>query len=94
MDDVQVNGSAATVSSPDGDWFETSGIQDNNWIAQIVSSCDLTPGTTSAGETQDAAGFVYRFEGDEIAPGGFSTKCMNSTKASVLVVISNLPTAT
>ena len=54
------------VSSPDGDWFETTGIQDNNWIVQIVSSCDLTPGTTSAGETQDAAGFVYRFEGDEI----------------------------
>ena len=80
------------LSSPDGDWFETSGIQDNNWIAQIVSSCDLTPGTTSAGETQDAAGFVYRFEGDEIHQAGFSTKCMNSTKASVLVVISNLPT--
>jgi hypothetical protein len=92
VDDVQVNGSAATVSSPVGDWFETSGIQDNNWIVQIVSSCDLTPGTTSAGETQDVAGFVYRFEGDEIAQSGFSTKCMNSTKASVLVVISNLPT--
>ena len=57
-----------------------------------MSSCDLTPGTTSAGETQDVAGFVYRFGGDEIAQSGFSTKCMNSTKASVLVVISNLPT--
>ena len=49
VDDVQVNGSAATVSSPDGDWFETSGIQDNNWILQIVSSCDLTPGTDDRG---------------------------------------------
>jgi hypothetical protein len=69
-----------------------TGIQDNNWVLQIVSSCDLTPGTTSAGETEDEAGFVYRFEGDEISQSGFSTKCMNSSKASVLVVISNLPT--
>ena len=54
-------------------------------------SSTLTP-NSSANEIQDAAGFVYRFEGDEIHEAGFSTKCMNSTKASVLVVISNLPT--
>ena len=92
VDDVEVNDSAATLSSAEGEWFETTGIQDNHWILQIVSPCDLTPGTTSAGETQDEAGFVYRFEGDDIQQAGFSTKCMNSTKASVLAVISNLPT--
>ena len=80
------------VSSAEGDWFETTGVQDNNWIVQIVSPCDLTPGVTSAGETQDEAGFVYRFEGDDIQQAGFSTKCLNSTKASLLAVISNLPT--
>jgi hypothetical protein len=41
---------------------------------------------------QDEAGFVYRFEGDEINASGFTTQCMNGTKASVLVAISNLPT--
>ena len=80
------------VSSLEGDWFETTGLQDNNWILQIVSPCDLTPGTTSTGETQDEAGFVYRFEGDDIQQAGFSTKCLNSSKASLVAVISNLPT--
>jgi hypothetical protein len=92
VDDVSVNGSATTVSSAEGEWFETTGLQDNNWILQIVSPCDLTPGTTSTGETQDEAGFVYRFEGDNIQQAGFSTKCLNSTKASLTAVISNLPT--
>jgi immune inhibitor InhA-like protein len=92
VDDVSVDGAAATLSSDPANWFETNGEQDNHFIVQIVSSCDLTPGTTSAGEIQDPAGFVYRFAGDEIHQTGFSTKCMNSTKASVLVVISNLPT--
>jgi hypothetical protein len=92
VDDVSVNGSAASLSSAEGEWFETTGTQDNNWILQIVSPCDLTPGTTSAGEIQDEAGFVYRFEGDNIQQAGFSTKCLNSTKASLTAVISNLPT--
>ena len=91
VDDVNVEGTPATLDSAVGDWFETTGDQDNHWLLQIVSSCDLTP-NSSANETQDEAGFVYRFEGDEIHEAGFSTKCMNSTKASVLVVISNLPT--
>jgi hypothetical protein len=92
VDDVQVDGSAAAVSSAEGEWFETNGLQDNNWIVQIVSPCDLSPGITSTGEMQDEAGFVYRFEGDEINASGFTTQCMNGTKASVLVAISNLPT--
>jgi len=92
VDDVNVDGSAAAVSSAEGEWFETNGLQDNNWIVQIVSPCDLSPGITSQGEMQDEAGFVYRFEGDEIDASGFTTQCMNGTKASVLVAISNLPT--
>jgi hypothetical protein len=92
VDDVNVNGSAATLSSPEGDWFETTGIQDNNWVLQILSPCDLTPGATTEGESQDEAGYLYRFEGDSITESGFSTRCMNSTKDSFVVVISNLPT--
>ena len=38
VDDVMVNGAAATVSSDAGEWFETTGIQDNNWTLQVVSS--------------------------------------------------------
>jgi len=38
VDDVMVNGAAATVSSASGEWFETTGIQDNNWTVQVVAS--------------------------------------------------------
>jgi hypothetical protein len=92
VDDVQVNDVDAALSSAVGDWIETTGEQNNNWVLQIVSKCDLTPGVDSAFETQDPAGFIYRFEGDDIAQAGFSTRCMNSTKDSFLVIISNLPT--
>ncbi len=92
VDDVNVNGSAATLSSEAGNWFETSGEQDNNWVLQLVAPCDLTPGVDLDGELEDVAGFIYRFEGDAISESGFSTKCMNGSKDNILVVISNLPT--
>ena len=92
VDDVLVGGSAATLSSPEGEWFETTGVQDNNWILQILAPCDLTPGVDSAFETVDEAGWLYRLEGDDIAQGGFSTKCMRSTRDSFVVAISNMPT--
>jgi hypothetical protein len=92
VDDVQVNGAAATLTSPEGEWFETTGEQDNNWVVQILAPCDLTPGTTSAFEsTDDEGNFVYRLEGDEINQGGFSTSCLRSTKQGLVVAISNLP---
>ncbi len=92
VDDVMVNGSPATVSSEPGNWYETTGEQNNNWVIQIVSSCDLTPGTVSDGEIVDAAGFVYRFEGDYIQQGGFDTSCMRSSKDRFAVIVSNMPT--
>jgi hypothetical protein len=92
VDDVMVDGSAATVA-PDGDgWFETTGTQDNEWAVQLISTCDLTPGTDSEGEvTDDAGNYVYRFVGDEFSESGFDTTCANGTKADVTVVISNMP---
>ena len=75
-----------------GNWYETTGEQDNNWVIQIVSACDLTPGVDSPGEIVDAAGFVYRFEGDYIEQGGFDTSCMRSTKDRFAVIVSNMPT--
>lgn len=92
VDDLMVNGSPATVSGEPGNWYESTGAQDNNWVVQIISSCDLTPGVTSAGEIEDAAGHIYRFEGDFIQVGGFDTSCMRSTKDRFAVVVSNLPT--
>lgn len=93
VDDVNVNGTAAALSTDAGNWIETNGEQDNNWVLQLISPCDLTPGVSSSGETHDNLGtYVYRFEGDSITASGFSTKCMNSTKDSVVAVISNLPT--
>ena len=93
VDDVRVNGAPATLLSPSGDWFETTGVQDNNWTVQVVANCDLTPGITSPFEIVDGAGsFVYRLEGDEITQGGFNTKCANGPNRDFAVLISNLPT--
>ena len=92
VDDVQLDGSAAQLGSEAGNWTEMVGRQDNQWVIQLVSSCDLTPGVLSEGEIADAAGFIYRFEGDNIQKGGFNTACLRSTKARIAVVISNLPT--
>jgi hypothetical protein len=92
VDDVQVDGAPVGVDSDDGEWFETSGTQDNNWLLQILAPCDLTPGVDSAFETEDEAGFVYRLTGDEFIQGGFDTKCMKSTQTSFVVAISNMPT--
>ena len=93
VDDVMLNGSAATVSSAPGDWFETTGTQDNNWALQVVASCDLTPGTNSSGEVSDGAGnYVYRLAGDAISQSGFNTKCANGQKRDFSTIVSNLPT--
>ncbi|GAA4288795.1 hypothetical protein [Georgenia daeguensis] len=93
VDDVAVNGTAATVA-PEGDgWVETDGRQDNNWTLQVISSCDLTPGTDSAGEITDGAGnFVYRFTGDTITTPVLDTRCANGPSSDFVVSVSNLPT--
>jgi hypothetical protein len=93
VDDVAVNGAEATLSSPDGEWIETTGIQDNNWTLQVVASCDLTPGVESEYEITDGAGnHVYRLTGDDITQDGFATKCANGTKGDFVTLVSNLPT--
>ncbi len=91
--------SAATLSSPLGEWVETTGTQDNHWVLQIVARCDLTPGVNSTFETTDTSAsgtiHVYRLHGDaagDIKQGGFSTRCLNGTKDTLTAVISNLPT--
>ena len=92
VDDVQIDGEAATLSSTD--WIETTGVQDNNWSLTLVSPCDLTPRTTLEGETYvaDAGVYLYRFSGDLIRQAGFSTRCLRSTQYRFTAVISNLPT--
>ena len=93
VDDVTVGGQAATLSSEPGHWLLTTGIQNNNWVVQVLSPCDLTPGTTSTGEIVDNQGnYVYRFAGSSISQAGFSTSCLKGTKDSFSVVVSNLPT--
>jgi hypothetical protein len=92
VDDVEINNAAAALSSDPGNWIETTGEQINHWVVQIVSTCDLTPGTLSAGEIVDAAANVYRFEGNSITQSGFNTACLRTTKDRFAVIISNLPT--
>ena len=93
VDDVMVNGAAATVSSASGEWFETTGIQDNNWTVQVVASCDLTPGAATEGEITDEAGnHVYRLEGSDLSLTGLSSSCLKANKDRFVAVVSNLPT--
>lgn len=93
VDDVVVDGVAAGLSSEEGNWYQTTGEQDNNWALQVVSTCDLTPGVTSAGEITDGAGnFVYRFDGDDVTTPTFSTKCANGKQNDFATIVSNLPT--
>jgi len=91
VDDVLVDGTSATVE--DGDWTESTGLQDNNWTLQVVASCDLTPGVTNPFEITDGAGnYVYRLTGDAITQGGFNTKCANGNQGDFATIVSNLPT--
>ncbi|MHB1064442.1 MAG: hypothetical protein ACYC1Z_08160 [Georgenia sp.] len=91
VDDVTVGGAAATVASEDG-WLETTGEQDNNWTLQVIATCDLTPGTVSAGEIADDAGnHVYRFTGDEVSTYPLDTTCANGPGTDFVVSVSNLP---
>jgi hypothetical protein len=91
VDDVKIGTTAATLSSPAGEWFETQGIQDNHWMLQVIAPCDLTPGVTSAGERVDNLGYhVYRAEGTSVAIPNLNTKCLG--KRQLTTVISNMPT--
>lgn len=93
VDDVKVNGADASLSSPEGEWFETTGIQENNWTVQITAGCDLTPGSDSAGEIVDSEGnHVYRLEGDSVTSPVLDTKCANGPNRDFAVIVSNLPT--
>ena len=47
---------AATLSSEPGNWIETNGIQDNNWVVQLLSPCDLTPGVDVRGRDRRQRG--------------------------------------
>ncbi|NJD29976.1 MAG: hypothetical protein FIA92_16990, partial [Chloroflexi bacterium] len=90
VDDVEVNDATVDLTSEPGNWFLTNGVQDNNWVVQVVSPCDLTP-KVSGDELADTAGFIYRLTGDSIE-ASFSTACMHGTQDRLAVVISNMPT--
>ncbi len=90
IDDVEVDGVPAVVDS--SEWIETTGAQDNNWTVQVISACDLTPGSGANEVTDDAGNFVYRFTGDEISTTTFDTRCANGPNTDFVVSVSNLPT--
>ncbi|WP_307038782.1 hypothetical protein [Agromyces ramosus] len=93
VDDVLVNGQPVSLTSAEGEWFETTGLQDNNWTLQVVARCDLTPGVDSSFEIVDEAGnHVYRLEGDLITQGGFDTTCAKGPNRDFATLVSNLPT--
>jgi hypothetical protein len=84
--DVAVDGAAVPVSSPDDEWVYTLPQQNNDWSVQVVSPCDLTPGSQLPGESTEPGRYVYQLSGSTISQS--FTQC--STKDSFTVVISNL----
>lgn len=89
IDAPTLNGAPVELNSPDGSWRYTDGMQHNDFALQVVSACDLTPGTTLDNEIVDPAGYwVYRYNGTEITTDTF-TRCTN--KASTAVIVSNMP---
>jgi hypothetical protein len=91
---VQEDGTAVpgVLSSEAGNWVETTGVQDNNWTLQVIANCDLTPGSSADEITDGAGNYVYRYTGDEITTGTFTTKCASGNQADFVVSVSNLPT--
>ncbi|HSC92267.1 MAG TPA: hypothetical protein VLB86_11485, partial [Gaiellaceae bacterium] len=93
VSNVTVNGAAATVAPAGDDWTFVNGPeQDNNWVVQVVASCDLTAGTI-AGESTEGTWHVYRLSGDAFRVAGFDTKCLKGRdKGKLTVTVSNMPT--
>ncbi|MBY5164181.1 immune inhibitor A [Salsipaludibacter albus] len=89
VDAVQLDGEAASLDL--GDWVETTGEQDNNWLVQVTATCDITPGVDSAEEIVDGDVHVYRYEGDSIHVDGFDTQCLGG-QDTITAIVSNLPT--
>jgi len=92
VDDVMIDGTEATLSSAEGDWIETTGTQQNHWVVQIVSPCDLSPNVTSTGETVVDGYSLYRLEGSDLSLTGLSSSCLKQDKDRIVAVVSNLPT--
>jgi Immune inhibitor A peptidase M6 len=92
VSNVRIGGSPVPVTSTD--WTLISGPeQDNNWLVQVVASCDLTPGRVSTGETVSGTWHVYRLTGDEFRVAGFDTSCLKGRdKGRLTVTVSNMPT--
>jgi hypothetical protein len=94
VSNVAIDEEDVAVSSTD--WTEIDGQEQvNNWLVQVVSSCDLTPGTTSTGESVEGDWHIYRLSDADGAfrVGGFDTSCLKGRdKGKLTVTVSNMPT--
>ena len=66
-------------------------MQHNNWVVQILSPCDLTPGSDDNEIMDDEGNYVLRLEGDDITLTGLDTSCLDN-KEEFTVVVSNMTT--
>jgi len=94
VDDVKVNGAAATLSSAPGQWSETTGKQDDHWAVQILSMCDLTP-KDKKDDIVDSAGYhLLRLSGTSEVNVTLDTRCNAAAGPDALdfiVFTSNMP---
>ena len=89
VDDIALDGTAIDPADT-GDWTRTNGIQQNHWVLQVISPCDLN-GSSTANEITDGQGnYVYRYEGASIDTPVLDGKCAG--KQGIATVISDLPT--
>ena len=73
-------------------WVKTNGAQNNDFLVQLVSPCDITPGVDDEAVIDDASGLrVYRFEGTDIDATGFDTQCLGG-QDEITAIITNRPT--
>ena len=71
-----------------GDWKLTTGTQTNNWLVQVLSPCDLSPGVATPGECSRR---LLPLSPRRQRPDG-SFEPVSRNKGQFTVVISNMPT--
>lgn len=92
VDDVQIAGQPVTVASDTGEWFLTTGAQDNNWAVTLLAPCDINgPSTEGQVASGEEGWWIYRFNADALAARTFSGTCLGS-KGQVVAILSNMPT--